>query len=108
MPGMACVKLEYCGDGVLQPDIGEDCDDGNNKSGDGCDGVCKTEAGYSCAAGVAPTAGICTKIWVCGNGHVDPGEACDDSNTVAADGCSADCTQVEAGFTCPRDLTGAG
>jgi fibro-slime domain-containing protein len=108
-PGKACVKLEYCGDGALQADIGEDCDDGNNKSGDGCDGVCKTEAGYSCSASQPTVAETCSKIWVCGNGHVDPHEACDDGNTVATDGCSADCTQVEPGYTCPRDAgTGQG
>jgi len=34
----------------------------------------------------------------CGDGVVDPGEVCDDGNTVAGDGCSADC--LTAGF-CP-------
>ena len=33
----------YCGDSVLQSDYGEECDDGNNVSGDGCDAVCKEE-----------------------------------------------------------------
>lgn len=28
----------------------------------------------------------------CGNGSVDPGEACDDGNDVDADGCNTDCT----------------
>jgi cysteine-rich repeat protein len=32
----------YCGDGVLDP--GEECDDGNNVSGDGCTASCKKEA----------------------------------------------------------------
>src|SRR5438093_1461105 len=27
----------------------------------------------------------------CGNGHPDPGEACDDGNNVSGDGCPADC-----------------
>jgi large repetitive protein len=30
---------------------------------------------------------------LCGNGAVDPGEECDDGNTVAGDGCSATCTK---------------
>jgi len=34
----------YCGDGVLQSNYGEECDDGNNTSGDGCDPVCKIES----------------------------------------------------------------
>ncbi|MGE0402279.1 MAG: kelch repeat-containing protein [Kofleriaceae bacterium] len=32
---------------------------------------------------------------VCGNGRVDPGEACDDGNTTLGDGCSADCLSDE-------------
>jgi cysteine-rich repeat protein len=31
----------------------------------------------------------------CGNGIVDPGEECDDGNTVDGDGCSANCTVEE-------------
>ena len=29
---------------------------------------------------------------ICGNGMLEPGEACDDGNTVNGDGCEADCT----------------
>src|SRR5262249_965732 len=35
----------------------------------------------------------------CGNGVVEPGEACDDGGTVAGDGCDAAC-QIETGFAC--------
>ncbi len=35
----------------------------------------------------------------CGNGALDPGEACDDGNSTSGDGCSADC-QIETGFAC--------
>jgi cysteine-rich repeat protein len=35
----------------------------------------------------------------CGNGLIEPGETCDDSNTAPGDGCDAAC-QVEAGWTC--------
>jgi len=34
----------YCGDGTVQSDYGEECDDGNNVSGDGCSASCKSEA----------------------------------------------------------------
>jgi len=37
----------------------------------------------------------------CGDGHQDPGEACDDGNAVSGDGCTATCAQVEADFICP-------
>ena len=33
----------------------------------------------------------------CGNGVLDPGEACDDGNTASGDGCSATCT-IESGL----------
>ncbi len=32
-----------CGDGVIQSEEGEECDDGNTNSGDGCDSTCQTE-----------------------------------------------------------------
>ncbi|KAF2464853.1 zincin [Lindgomyces ingoldianus] len=32
-----------CGDGILSPNNGEECDDGNNISGDGCSANCKKE-----------------------------------------------------------------
>jgi fibro-slime domain-containing protein len=37
---------------------------------------------------------------VCGNGERTANEACDDGNTVSADGCSADCLTVEPGYSC--------
>ena len=33
-----------CGDGILQSAEGEQCDDGNTNSGDGCSSTCQTEA----------------------------------------------------------------
>ncbi len=53
--------------------------------------------GCSGAAGC----GSSTKKAICGDGILDPGEACDDGNTVAGDGCIATCKQVEANFVCP-------
>ena len=32
-----------CGDGILSPNNGEECDDGNNIDGDGCSADCKIE-----------------------------------------------------------------
>ena len=42
--------------------------------------------------------GVCT----CGNGIVDPGEVCDDSNEVAGDGCNSNCS-LEFGYACNQD-----
>ena len=36
----------FCGDGKLRP--GEQCDDGNVTSGDGCTALCQIVAGWTC------------------------------------------------------------
>ena len=49
--------------------------------------------------------GVCLPAG-CGNGAVDPGEACDDGNRVSGDGCSADCGSNETcgnGAVDPRE-----
>ena len=38
-------------------------------------------------------------VSICGNLSVNPGETCDDGNTIAGDGCSAVCT-LETGYVC--------
>ncbi len=111
-----------CGDGEVLGD--EECDDGNNESGDGCsrrvlsewcaeelaqadagditlDDVnpscrgCRVETGYGCdATGCSP---------VCGDGLIVGDETCDDGNTVGNDGC-VDCER-EDGWFCPADFT---
>jgi fibro-slime domain-containing protein len=37
----------------------------------------------------------------CSDSRQDPGESCDDGNTVSGDGCTATCAQVEGDFVCP-------
>ncbi|QDG52757.1 DUF4215 domain-containing protein [Persicimonas caeni] len=46
-----CNPEAECGDGVLDTDAGEECDDGNKQWGDGCDGSCETEPGWVCEDG---------------------------------------------------------
>jgi cysteine-rich repeat protein len=70
-----CIRAGSCGNGIVSD--GEVCDDGNNKSGDGCSSDClSTEE--------------------CGNRILDiaAGEQCDDGNQRDGDGCSADCRLV--------------
>lgn len=94
-----------CGDGRRDP--GEVCDDGNNASGDGCRSDClsdercgnnivDTAVGEVCD-GTPGCAANCRSLMLCGNGRMDPGETCDDSNTTRWDGCAPDC-QIEQGL----------
>lgn len=83
-------KCNGCGDGELaslpdccdpdledcsnEPDnLCEECDDGNNQDGDGCDENCQLED--------------------CGDGNVDEGETCDDGGICDDNG--ADCTTLD-------------
>src|SRR5207244_2762767 len=56
-----------CGDGIRNALAGEECDDGNTISGDGCDDKCRHEQ--------------------CGNGRVEDNEQCEDGNTATDDAC---------------------
>ncbi len=82
-----------CGNGG-NPERGEDCDDGNTTSGDGCSDVCIN-------AGANPQYGS-----DCGDGAEGPGEDCDDGNTTSGDGCSASC--LNEGSTLGGSLCGNG
>jgi cysteine-rich repeat protein len=105
-PGV-CEGALKCGNGKVE--AGESCDDGNVTVGDGCDAACKVELGGACTANescqsgacnlTGGNPGVCVAAGVCGNGVREAGEACDDGNTKAADGCNATC-KVETGKSC--------
>ncbi|MFW5876194.1 MAG: DUF4215 domain-containing protein [Myxococcota bacterium] len=91
-----------CGNGILEEEAGEQCDDGNRGSGDGCDFNCQLEAHCGddvvvepeeeCDDGNLASGDGCDflcRAEECGNSRVDPGEQCDDGNTTAGDGCDA-------------------
>ncbi|HYQ44753.1 MAG TPA: DUF4215 domain-containing protein [Polyangiaceae bacterium] len=99
--GATCTPDAACGDGTLNS--GEQCDDGNKVPGDCCNGACVLESNCKCStpsSGAGPQ--VCVSTIVCGDGAVTGDEACDDGNTLASDGCSADCHTVEGGFNCPQ------
>jgi cysteine-rich repeat protein len=76
-----------CGDGVL--DAGEQCDDGNNIDGDGCQADCT--------------------LTLCGDGVLDAGEQCDDgANGDDSDGCYDDCTLTLCGDGVVQNPNGFG
>lgn len=87
---------EACGDGALNQDGKEQCDDGNARPGDGCTGVCIIEANYKCLEPGKP----CEFDFRCGNGALEPGEVCDDGNVEPDDGCGADCTEASVDYDC--------
>lgn len=92
-PGAACVRTT-CGNALLEGS--EQCDDGDNDTGDGCSPFCRKEPSCPDGGGACSTA--------CGDGLLLPidktnGQECDDGNTLDNDGCSADC-KAENGFDC--------
>lgn len=115
--GGVCLPVG-CGNGVIEPQLSEVCDDGNRTSFDGCsadctsaemcgDGAVDTALGEQCDCGTTgQTVAGCTgpnstdpgascrpdcKLARCGDGTVDPDEICDDGNNQPGDGCRADC-----------------
>lgn len=86
-----------CGDGEVQS--AEDCDDGDRRSGDGCNVACEIEDGWQCVGAPSRCAPLC------GDGLIVGGEACDDDNRSSGDGC-ADTCEVEVGFLCAGEPSG--
>jgi cysteine-rich repeat protein len=89
----------------VNPELGEQCDDGNNLPCDGCAPDCQLEVcgngrldcREQCDDGnLLPGDGCSPTCTIelpprCGNGRLERGEECDDGNTLGCDGCSADC-----------------
>ena len=71
-------ELTVCGDGI--PDASEECDDGDQVDGDGCDTNCTLTG--------------------CGNAITTAGEECDDGNTDDFDCCSSSCLFEGSGSSC--------
>jgi cysteine-rich repeat protein len=98
----ASAQEPNCGNLIFEPDLGEECDDGNTTPGDGCSENCLVEAcgdgkvdvGEECDDGNTFPGDGCSfqcLFEVCGNGIPEPPEDCDDGNLVNGDGCSANC-----------------
>jgi cysteine-rich repeat protein len=75
-----------CGDGHVDIDLGEGCDDGNRTPEDGCSDTCQEETGWTCTG----TPSVCQTT--CGDGVKAGHEECDDHNSTDDDGCEHDCT----------------
>lgn len=100
-----------CGNGVVEPEEEEVCDDGNRWTGDACVADCSRlycvcgdgikDCWEKCDDGNRNNGdgcdGSCWSLEVCGNDIVDyaAGEVCDDGNTLDGDNCSHDCKSRE-------------
>jgi cysteine-rich repeat protein len=107
-----------CGDAFADPDLGEECDDGNGEDADDCLNDCTlpkcgdgtVHLGFEeCDDGNLEETDDCTSGCVaaaCGDGVTHAGvEACDDGNEEDGDACSSACT---AGSGCGNGATEAG
>ena len=92
--GDPCIPI--CGDGLLVR--GEECDDGNIFSLDGCNSFCRLESECKCFNNTLNSIG-CSCF--CGNSvtEYDKLELCDDGNRISGDGCSKDCL-IETYYAC--------
>jgi cysteine-rich repeat protein len=112
-PGNCSQTCTYCGDGIVNN--AEACDDGNGVNGDGCENNCTftpscgdgliNAPGETCDPPGLPgpnplQPGTCSQTCTyCGDGIIDPGEACDDGNGVNGDNCRNNCVLPRCGDT---------
>jgi len=99
------VRQAVCGDGIVDENHQEQCDDGNMIDGDGCSASCTTEYcgdaidnngdTEECDDGNITDDDLCNNQCqlnpVCGNDILEGEEECDDGNITDGDGCSASC-----------------
>lgn len=78
--GTTVCEEPYCGDGVVDTDLGETCDPPGEPAGE--PNECREDCTF------------------CGDGILDPGEECDDGNNVGGDGCSPYCEDEFGGQGC--------
>lgn len=107
-----------CGNGLPDPDLGEECDDGNLDETDRCksdctltfcgDGIVQPET-EACDDGNQDDGDACLSTCfpaTCGDGIIQVGvESCDDGNEEDGDACSSTCA---AGSGCGNGVTEAG
>ena len=87
-----------CNNGVVEG--GEDCD-GSHLNGATCGSLGFSGGSLSCSSSCSYDTSSCTSNPPCGNNQIDPGEECDDGNTISGDGCDSTChTEITATKDC--------
>ena len=79
-------EVDHCGDGVVQSELGEQCDDGDRDSCE-TDSVCD----WNC------TVQSCGNAVGCAGTGLSLDEECDDGNLVSGDGCTPACAREYCG-----------
>ncbi|MBO4351188.1 MAG: hypothetical protein J6A01_09625 [Proteobacteria bacterium] len=74
----ACVKLPYCGDGIINNE--EDCDGDAEITKTCADLDANTAGPLTCSDTCTFVTDACAEVVKCGNGTIDEGEDCDGSN----------------------------
>ncbi len=131
-PGYVCdpskpthsqVATPYCGNGTVNGPSNasntvlgsEQCDDGNIKPFDGCSPTCTNEplcGTYNTYVTPTPAATAYQCFAHCGDGLLVAPEQCDDGNTLAGDGCDANCkvelipNSTQPAWTCAQPPPG--
>ena len=90
-------RIETCGDGAAQSDMGEVCD-GEDLAGASCESLGFSGGALACAEHCGGFDTDECEIAPCGDGFEDceAGEQCDDGNDVDGDGCSSECIREDA------------
>jgi len=100
----SCTYTPTCGDSLNE--TGEQCDDGDTGSGDGCSSTCTIESGWTCSGGSGQSS--CTEIVTeeCGNNLIEGTEVCD-GTALNGENCAS---QMGTGYTgtlsCAGDCSG--
>jgi len=77
--GIAILLQSNCGDGVVQTEFGEQCDDGNRANGDGCSDTCQIEPCWTCVHQPSACTPLAADTACPDDGNVCTTDVCDNS-----------------------------
>lgn len=93
--GCPCGQASVCGVGLECVDgVCAEPDDDDDETGECTQLGCPCVESEDCDEGLWCFDGSCI-VQACGDGSLDPGEICDDSNAIEGDGCDNDCSLTQ-------------